>query len=49
MEALLHASALSLTYDYVIIKEGNVRETCKVHCTIFSSFVLLTVELTQFP
>ena len=49
MEAPLQVSVLSVIYDYVIIKEGNVHETSKVRCTIFSSFILLTVELTQLP
>lgn len=45
----LQVSVLSVICDYVIIKEGNVHETSKVRCTIFSSFILLTVELTQLP
>lgn len=48
-EAPLQVSVLSVIYDYVIIKEGNVHEASKVRCAIFRSFIWLTVELTQLP
>lgn len=47
MEAPLQVSELSVIYDYVTLSLSIKRPN--VHCTIFSAFFLLTVELTQLP